>query len=67
MKIIGRENAIKKLDQIRKSREAEFVAVYGRRRVGKTFLINSYFTNQDCLYFSATGIHLGTTQQQLKA
>jgi len=36
--IIGREAEIKKLQAISNSQHAEFVALYGRRRVGKTFL-----------------------------
>ena len=38
--IIGREKEQKKLKGLYESRNAEFVAVYGRRRVGKTFLID---------------------------
>ena len=36
--IIGRESEKKKLSKILNSNEAEFLAIYGRRRVGKTFL-----------------------------
>ena len=43
MKIIGRLKEIKKLDEVCASKESEFVVVKGRRRVGKTFLINNYF------------------------
>lgn len=38
--IIGRKNELKELQQQYTSSKAEFVAVYGRRRVGKTFLID---------------------------
>ena len=41
--IIGREIEIELLSRIYSSGQAEFVAVYGRRRVGKTFLIREYF------------------------
>ncbi len=40
---IGRENEIQILNQYFKSSKSEFVAVYGRRRVGKTFLIREVF------------------------
>ncbi len=36
--IIGRENEIKKLNELYNSDSAELVALYGRRRVGKTHL-----------------------------
>ena len=37
--LIGRENEAKRLKDAMNSKRSEFVAVYGRRRVGKTFLI----------------------------
>ena len=40
-KIIGREKEMQTLDECMKSGRSEFVAVYGRRRIGKTFLIRS--------------------------
>jgi len=40
MIIIGRTKEIRELNELYNSKEAEFVAVYGRRRVGKTFLID---------------------------
>lgn len=41
--MIGREREIKELEKLYNSNKAELVAVYGRRRVGKTFLINQFF------------------------
>ena len=38
--IIGREKEQKQLKELYESGNAEFVAVYGRRRVGKTFLVD---------------------------
>jgi uncharacterized protein len=63
MKLIGRRQEIKKLDKMVASPKSEFLAVYGRRRVGKTFLIKAYFANQ--FDFFATGLAKGNTQQQL--
>lgn len=37
--IIGRKAEIEELNTLYHSKKAEFVAVYGRRRVGKTYLI----------------------------
>jgi len=39
--IIGRKREIGLLNDLYNSKKAEFVAIYGRRRVGKTFLIDS--------------------------
>ena len=38
--IIGRNKEIDELQQLVASQKAEFVAIYGRRRVGKTFLVD---------------------------
>jgi len=54
MSIIGREAEKNLLMQCLETNKSEFVAVYGRRRVGKTFLIKETFDNQ--LFFYATGI-----------
>ena len=39
--IIGREYEIRKLNELYDSKAAELVALYGRRRVGKTLLIDT--------------------------
>jgi AAA+ ATPase superfamily predicted ATPase len=41
--IIGRKLELEILDTVFKSDKSEFVILYGRRRVGKTFLINRRF------------------------
>lgn len=44
-KLIGRERELSILNSMYESQSSEFVAIYGRRRVGKTFLIRSVFKN----------------------
>lgn len=61
--LIGRLQEIKKIDKLVSSPKSEFLAVYGRRRVGKTFLIRAYFDKKFDFY--ATGLAKGNTQQQL--
>ena len=63
MKLIGRVREKEKLDKLIRSDKSEFLAVYGRRRVGKTFLLREYFNNQFDFY--ATGLAKGNTKQQL--
>ncbi len=63
MEVIGREYEKNKFTEIVNSGKAEFVAVYGRRRVGKTFLIKEFFNNQFTFY--ATGLANGNTSVQL--
>ncbi len=52
MEIIGRKNQKKRLKHLVESQNSEFVAVYGRRRTGKTFLIRSYFKGEFSFYTS---------------
>ena len=51
------------MTRLKESNQAEFVALYGRRRVGKTWLVRSYF--QDQFTFYATGIARGNRKEQL--
>lgn len=44
--ITGREKEQKKLRNLYESGHAEFIAIYGRRRVGKTYLIDEFFHNK---------------------
>ena len=52
--IIGRRKEIKELQDCYQSGRSEFVVVYGRRRVGKTYLVNSVF--EDRFAFRHTGL-----------
>ena len=61
--IIGRQKEIKQLEKVKNSRKSEFVVVYGRRRVGKTFLVREFF---DYTFdFQLIGLANATTKQQL--
>lgn len=51
------------LDEIYESPKSEFVAVYGRRRIGKTYLVDKMFGDQYDFYM--TGIYEGTRKEQL--
>lgn len=63
-KVIGRVEERNEIRMIEKSGEPELVAVYGRRRVGKTFLIRNAFSSELCFEFS--GIHHANLHQQLE-
>lgn len=54
MAIIGRKQEIQELNELYDSGKAELVAVYGRRRVGKTFLIDETLSGK--LAFRHTGL-----------
>ena len=44
--MIGRNREVKELNRLYNSNKAELVAVYGRRRVGKTYLIDETFNGR---------------------
>ena len=55
MILVGRDEEKKTLEAVYRSKTAEFIAVYGRRRVGKTFLIKTAFQQKNVLFFHITG------------
>jgi AAA+ ATPase superfamily predicted ATPase len=61
--IVSREAEKKILKELLISKDAELLAILGRRRVGKTYLIRNYSAKQ--LAFECTGIHDAGLQEQL--
>jgi uncharacterized protein len=62
--IIGRLEEQKILQAKLMTRESELIAIYGRRRVGKTYLVRTFYQNQ--IVFEFTGIHEASTKDQLE-
>ena len=62
--IIGRKKEIEILQEALVSNEAEMVAILGRRRIGKTFIITN--TYQENIIFELSGTQGATTEQQLR-
>ena len=52
-RIIGRESEKEVLTSLYQSNNAEFLAVYGRRRVGKTYLVREFFEDTFAFYHTA--------------
>lgn len=48
---IGRKTELMKLEQLYQKDNFECIVVYGRRRIGKTTLINEFIKNKDAVYF----------------
>lgn len=66
--LIGRKREITLLHHCLKSKEAEFIAVYGRRRVGKTFLVKTLVNSlppHKNIFLEVSGIKNGTLKEQL--
>lgn len=64
-KIIGRLKEQSLIKEYIISNKAELIAVYGRRRVGKTFLIRRYFNDSFDFYFTGTFNSPKSTQLRL--
>lgn len=64
--IIGREREKQRLNKAYLSNESEFIVVYGRRRVGKTYLIREFFEEKKCLFVHATGSYKEKLKTQLE-
>lgn len=63
-KIIGREKEIIQLEKLLESNKSELVVIYGRRRVGKTFLIREIYKKHTI--FEVSGIPDGSYIDQLQ-
>ena len=61
--LVGREYESKIMNELLDSSKSEFLALTGRRRIGKTFLVNNLYKNH--LAFQITGIQNGSFHQQL--
>ena len=61
--IIGREREKEILKAFTESDKAEFIAIYGRRRIGKTFLVKQFY--KDNFDFYTSGIYQGSLRDQL--
>lgn len=53
MEIIGRRSEIAELEKLYAGEHPEFVVLYGRRRVGKTFLMNEVFKGKETFSHTA--------------
>jgi AAA+ ATPase superfamily predicted ATPase len=62
--VIGREKEKEKLTEALKSQRSELIAVHGRRRIGKTHLIDVFF--QDKMIFTITGLQNRPLKEQLE-
>lgn len=64
MNMIGREQEIETLEKAMVSDRSELIAVIGRRRVGKTYLIRKFFEGR--IDFEMIGLKDGNKQEQLR-
>lgn len=61
--MVGREREIAALEEAATRKDAQFIAIYGRRRVGKTYLVRETFKDRFC--FCHTGVAREGTSNQL--
>ena len=63
-RFIGRRDELARLEKVWNSGSFEFVVIYGRRRVGKSFLIDVFREGKSGVYFEA--VEGGTEVTQLR-
>lgn len=63
--LIGREKEVAVLQEAMEKEESRLIAVYGRRRVGKTYLIRESLKGR--FTFQHSGVYNGTRAEQLAA
>ena len=63
--LVARDRERETLTEALESSRPELIAVYGRRRIGKTFLVREHF--RDAIVFELTGSHAGDMATQLRA
>ncbi|MEL6989441.1 MAG: ATP-binding protein, partial [Bacteroidota bacterium] len=64
MEIIGRKIEKEILEGLKHEKTSQFLAVYGRRRVGKTYLIRNYYKNE--ILFECAGLNDAPLKSQLE-
>lgn len=62
-KVIGREQEMQLLKEALNNDHSELIAIYGRRRVGKTFLVREFFSHE--IVFEISGLYQGSMSDQL--
>ena len=62
--IVGRALEREKLEATLKSHRSELIAIYGRRRIGKTYLIREFYSNY--FTFSISGLRGGIRSDQIE-
>lgn len=63
--LVGRKTELNTLEDFYHSNDPEFLVIYGRRRVGKTLLINTFSQDQSGVFFSVSGMRNAPLAEQL--
>ena len=64
MNLVGRKREKKIMARLLTDNDSNFLAVYGRRRIGKTYLIRQFYEKN--IVFEASGLHEKNKTQQLE-
>ena len=63
--IVGRKEELAKLEWAYQAPKAQLITIYGRYRIGKTFLIEEFFKSKPCTYMYVSGIQGSDIKRQL--
>ena len=62
---IGRNAELRRLERMHSSGKLEFATIYGRRRVGKTTLINQFVHDKRCIFLACQKSSIDDNLQEL--
>ena len=65
--MVGRKKELSVLEDACNLKSSSLISIYGRRRIGKTYLVNQMFISHktDCMFFSFTGASDLNMSQQI--
>ena len=63
---IGREKELSILRDLKEQKNSSFVAIYGRRRIGKTEMVRYFCDNEDVFFIEFTGKRKVSKQNQIR-
>jgi AAA+ ATPase superfamily predicted ATPase len=66
MELRARSKQIQFFDDLLEQTEPSLLAIYGRRRIGKTFLVTEYFRNKKVNFFHLTGVKNSANSEQIE-
>jgi AAA+ ATPase superfamily predicted ATPase len=65
MQLKARSKQVQFFDKLLTQSDPALLAIYGRRRIGKTFLVTEYFRDKKVIFFHLTGVKNSINSQQI--
>jgi len=66
IRFVDRESELQILSECWERQSADLVVLYGRRRIGKTTLLDKFFSDKEGIFYVATDVYVGLQIQDVK-